>query len=66
MPFDDWASEACMEAQAEAKRRLRTQINPLHLLFVLLKPDDGPVAEMIRASGGDVRKVQASLEGGAI
>ena len=63
MPFDDGASEACMDAQAEAKSRLRTQINPLHLLFVLLKPDDGPIAEMIRASGGDVRKVQASLEG---
>ena len=30
---------------------------------MLAEGDDGPLADMIRASGGDVRKVQASLEG---
>ena len=63
MPLDDWATEACMQARAETERRRQTIITSLHLLFVLLKPDDGPIADMIRTSGGDVRKVQASLEG---
>jgi len=63
MPLDDWATEACMEARAETERRRQMIITSLHLLFVLLKPEEGAIAEMIRAVGGDVRKVQASLEG---
>ena len=66
VPFDNWASQAAMDAQGEAKRRLRTQINPLHLLYVLVKPDDGPVADMIRAAGGTVEKVREHLEKDAI
>jgi hypothetical protein len=62
IPLDDWASQACLDAQEEAKRRRHPQVNPLHLLFVLLRPNDGPVAEMIRAAGGELGNVQASLE----
>ena len=62
IPFDDWASQACMDAQDEAKRHLRTQINPLHLLFVLLRHEEGPVADLIRRSGSEVGKVRQALE----
>ena len=62
VPFDDWASQAAMDAQEEAKRRRRTQINPLHLLFVLVKTDESPVADIIRVAGGNVAKVRAILE----
>ena len=66
IPFDDWASQACMDAQEVAKSRRRTQINPLHLLYVLLKPDDGPVADLIQAAGGTLQKVREPLERDAI
>ncbi|HLB58588.1 MAG TPA: Clp protease N-terminal domain-containing protein, partial [Bdellovibrionota bacterium] len=57
MRFDKFtikAQEAIAEAQSEASKRNNQQIEPVHLLYILLKQEDGVVPEIFKSLGVSV------------
>jgi ATP-dependent Clp protease ATP-binding subunit ClpB len=60
--FTERAQEALLDAQRAAVEFRQAYIEPAHILYALLRPQDGVAPQVILRAGGDPRSLESELE----